>query len=401
MGGDAARLGTIVLLLVLGLFIADTGPCFSRTNEPAPVIVLAAAPTRYVIKSGDTINVLALRFKVPAAAILKANPGLHPGSLQIGKAIVIPAPGQAGPAAPEEPAAPAAATPVKPQGIELRPEKAPQATPPPAGGLKEHDLAEQPAKSPPPAAPSVPASAASRTANTPATVAPVPAAGAPKPETPPAAAPDKAAGALADNAAIPVGLDKVGERTRVAVGGQTFFADQIVPWALALGGRLVSGLILLVVGLWAVGRLTALLARIMRGSDIAPEIVSFVASLARWGLALVVCIAALGQLGFNTGSLLALFGVAGLAVSLALKDTLSNFAAGVMLLVFRYFRVGDTVSVPGTAGAAGQVVAIDICNTVIESEAGDTVIVPNAKIVGNVIVVTPAKAPPPKGKGRA
>ncbi|WP_428568841.1 MAG: mechanosensitive ion channel domain-containing protein [Solidesulfovibrio sp. DCME] len=398
MRGDAARLGTIVLLLVLGMFIADAGPCFSRTNEPAPVIVLAAAPTKYVIKSGDTINVLAQRFKVPAAAILRANPGLNPGSLQIGKAIVIPAPGQAAPAAPEEPAAPAAASPAKPQGIELRPEKAPQATPAPGGGLKEHDLAEPAAKSPSaaPAPASLPVPA--RTAA--AAVAPA-TAGAPKPDSPAAdALPGKVAAPLTEHAAAPVAVEKVGDRTRFSVGGQAFFADQIVPWALSLGSRLFSGLVLFVVGIWVVGRLTAVLARIMRGRDIAPEIVSFVASLARWGLALVVLIAALGQLGFNISSLLALFGAAGLAVSLALKDTLSNFASGVMLLLFRYFRVGDTVSVPGTAGAAGQVVAIDIFNTVIESEAGDTVIVPNAKIVGNVIVVSPAKAPPPKARGR-
>lgn len=387
MVGETLKLGLVVVLLGLGLFVADVGPCFSRTNEPAPVIVLAAGPTKHVIKSGETLNLLALRYKVPAAAILKANPGLNPAALQVGKAIVIPAPGQAAPAAPtvaEEPAAPAAA---KAPGIELRPEKAPQATQPLGAGLKEHDLAAPPAK---PTAPAVQAAAVAQPA------------ASPKPDDTTAGAVDKAAAALKDGAAaaVPVAVEKVGDRTRVAVGGQTFFADQIIPWALGVGGRLVSGLLFFLVGIWVAGRLTAILAKIMRGRDVAPEIVSFVASLTRWGLALVVLIAALGQLGLNVSSLLALFGAAGLAVSLALKDTLSNFASGVMLLLFRYFRVGDTVNVPGAVGATGVVVSIDIFNTVVESPTGDMVIVPNAKILGNVIVVTAATPSTRLPKGR-
>lgn len=388
---DALRLGMVIVLLVLGLFVADAGPCFSRVSEPAPVIVIAAGPTRYVIKSGDTINVLAQRYKVPAAAILKANPGLNPATLQIGKAIVIP--GAAAPVVdttPEEFAAP------EKDGVELRPQKAPQATQPLGAKLREHDLPPEPAKAP--ATPKPPVSPAK------AESAPAPAA---KPETPPAAKAETPAPASPQPTAVtardqtppvvPAAVETVGGRTRIAVGGQTFFADQVLPWALSLGSRLVSGLVLFLVGIWVAGRLAALLSRILRGRDIAPEIVSFASSLTRWGLALVVLIAALGQLGLNVSSLLALFGAAGLAVSLALKDTLSNFASGVMLLLFRYFRVGDVVSVPAAAGAAGVIEAIDIFNTVIRSETGDVVIVPNAKILGNVIVVTPAGPPAAKG----
>ncbi|HCR11809.1 MAG TPA: mechanosensitive ion channel, partial [Solidesulfovibrio sp.] len=214
-----------------------------------------------------------------------------------------------------------------------------------------------------------------------------------------ASALDKAAAALKENAAAaaPVAVEKVGGRTRLAVGGQTFFADQMVPWALSLGSRLVSGLLLFFAGIWVAGRLTALLSRLMRRRNVPSEIVSFVGSLVRYGLYLVVLIAALGQLGLNVSSLLALFGAAGLALSLALKDTLSNFASGVMLLLFRFFRVGDRVNVPGAAGASGVVASIDVFNTVIRSDTGDVIIVPNSKIVGNVLVVTPANGTSPKG----
>ena len=384
------------------MLLSDAGPCFSRTGEPAPVMVLAVAPTRHVIKAGDTLNALAMRYGVPAAAILRANPGLDASRLQLGKALVIPprgpaaqAPPAAVPAAEEQPPQPTAE---KPHGVELRPQSAPQATQPlPGSGIREHDLpatAAKPAAAPPPAAAAkaAPAQAPAATQSQPTPPAAASASGD-------ASALDKAAAALKDNAAaaVPVAVEKVGGRTRLAVGGQTFFADQIVPWALSLGSRLVSGLLLFFAGIWVAGRLTLLLSRIMRRRNVPSEIVSFVASLVRYGLYLVVLIAALGQFGLNVSSLLALFGAAGLAVSLALKDTLSNFASGVMLLLFRFFRVGDRVNVPGAAGASGVVASIDVFNTVIRSDTGDVIIVPNSKIVGNVIVVTSANEAPPEG----
>jgi len=396
--GDLAKYFLLTALLAGSMLLSDAGPCFSRTGAPAPVMVLAVAPTKHVIKAGDTLNALAMRYGVPAAAILRANPGLDASRLQLGKAIVIPprgpaaqAPAAAAPAAEEQPPQPTAE---KAPGVELRPQSAPQATQPlPGSGIREHDLPATTVK--PTAAP--PSGAAAKAP--PAQALPPPPAAASASGD--ASAMDKAAAALKENAAaaVPVAVDKVGGRTRLAVGGQTFFADQIVPWALSLGSRLVSGLLLFFAGIWVAGRLTALLSRIMRRRNVPSEIVSFVASLVRYGLYLVVLIAALGQFGLNVSSLLALFGAAGLAISLALKDTLSNFASGVMLLLFHFFRVGDRVNVPGAAGASGVVASIDVFNTVIHSDTGDVIIVPNSKIVGNVIVVTAAEATPPEKQG--
>ena len=146
MVGDAAKFLGLTLVLAVCLLTAEAGPCHSRASEPAPVIVLAAGPGKYVIKAGDTVNVLALRHGVPAAAILRANPGLNPARLPLGKEIIIPAatkPGTEVPAVPAVTAAPA--TPAA-GSLELRPEKAPQATPPPGSGIKSHDLADGPAK---------------------------------------------------------------------------------------------------------------------------------------------------------------------------------------------------------------------------------------------------------------
>lgn len=153
MTGDAAKFLGLILVLAACLLTAEAGPCHSRASEPAPVIVLAAGPSKHVIKAGDTINVLALRHGVPAAAILRANPGLNPARLPLGKEIIIPAAVKAGtePSGPAPAAVPPAAAPAA-GGLELRPEKAPQATPAPGSAFKSHDLPDAPARAAPPSA---------------------------------------------------------------------------------------------------------------------------------------------------------------------------------------------------------------------------------------------------------
>lgn len=386
MVGDAARFFALTAILALCVLATDAGPCFSRTESPAQVLVLAAAPVKHVIKSGDTISLLAQRYGVSAAAILKANPGLEPSRLQLGRAILIPAGGQ--PAQPAVQPNRLPGIPTLPDGppesVELRPEKAPQATQP----LQEHALTE--GKTPPASAPQSAAAKPAEAAAGPAAPAAAPEAADPATGAVKGAV-DQTVAAIKENAAatVPVAVDKVGGRTRLSVGGKAFFADQIVPLALSLGSKIISALLLFAAGVWVSGRLAALLVRVLRVRNVPQEVLSFAGSLTRYGLYLVVVIATLGQLGFNVSSLLALFGAAGLAISLALKDTLSNFASGVMLLLFRFFRVGDRVSVPGASGAAGIVTDIDVFNTVIRSDTGETIIVPNSKIAGNVIVVSP------------
>lgn len=378
MFGDVAKFVGLTAVLALCVLATDAGPCFSRTGEPAPVILLAAGPAKHVIKAGDTLNLLAQRYGVPAAAIVRANPGLDPARLQLGKEIVIPAAGRAA----AEPAAPtpAALSAPSPGGIELRPQKAPQATEPLSAAPAGRDLPDAPART----SGSEPAAPRAGTAVS----APS------EPAAPPADAAGQDAPAVRENAphgpaapVAPVLVDKVGNRTRIALGGKMFFADQILAWSLDLGSRLLSAAVLFAIGVWLAGKVGRLVGRLLTARRAPIEIVSFVGSLVRYTLYLVVLIAALGQLGFNITSLLALFGAAGLAVSLALKDTLANFASGIMLLLYRFFHVGDRVSLPALAGAAGVVEAIDVFNTTIRSDAGETVIIPNSKIAGNIIVV--------------
>ncbi len=159
---------------------------------------------------------------------------------------------------------------------------------------------------------------------------------------------------------------------------QKLIETYVIPWG-------VSGLqaiIVFVIGKWLVSRLTMLVGKALRRSKMDEMLVDFVQSLLSWALLLVVIIAALSQLGIDTTSLIALLGAAGLAIGLALKDSLSNFAAGVMLLVFRPFRIGDFVSV---AGVDGSVEKIHVFTTTILTPDNKENIIPNSAVYGGVI----------------
>jgi len=156
MSRDRGQCFVAMGLLVVCLVLGQAGPGFSLTEAPAAAMVLAAGPTKHVIKSGETVNLLAQRYGVPAAAILKANPGLNPSRLQLGKEILIPAGSQTAPVVAAPVPVPAASS---DKTIELRPEKAPQATVPLTSKLRERDLVDAPAKPAPPKLASVTPSA--------------------------------------------------------------------------------------------------------------------------------------------------------------------------------------------------------------------------------------------------
>lgn len=186
MTGDAARFWGLILFLAACLLGGQANLCHSRDATP-PALVLAAGPGKYVIKAGDTLGLLSLRYGVPTAAILKANPGLNPARLPLGKEIILPSSTKAaGEVVPAVPSAPASA-PAGSGGLELRPEKAPQATPP----LHGHDLPDSPQKNAPLSSPA----AAPRE---------LPQAGASKPSAPLAASPAGAVGGPRDVAGSPL-----------------------------------------------------------------------------------------------------------------------------------------------------------------------------------------------------
>lgn len=129
-------------------------------------------------------------------------------------------------------------------------------------------------------------------------------------------------------------------------------------------------------------------AKNMARRDSDPALVGFVSSLVRWALLAFVVIAALGQVGIQTASLVAILGAAGLAVGLALQGSLSNFAAGVLILIFKPFKIGDFVELAGTAGT---VVGIQIFTTELATPDNKQIIVPNSSAMGGIITNVSAK----------
>lgn len=129
--------------------------------------------------------------------------------------------------------------------------------------------------------------------------------------------------------------------------------------------------------------ITKLVLRALNRAQVDAILVSFLATLLNTVLLLLVVVFALSQLGVDTTSLVALIGAAGLAVGLALKDSLSHFASGVMLIIFRPFKLGDQIDV---AGVSGTVSRISIFSTHLKTGDNTLVIVPNGKVFGSTMV---------------
>lgn len=159
----------------------------------------------------------------------------------------------------------------------------------------------------------------------------------------------------------------------------TEFSQEIVlQWAINIG----TAILVFIIGRLIVGLMTRLLAHTMRRSKMDELLVNFIASIAHSVLLLFVIIAALEQLGLDTTSLVALLGAAGIAVGLALKDSLQNFSSGVMLIIFRPFKTGDYVE---AGGVAGVVEHIGIFTTNMKTPDNKQVIVPNGQIYSGTI----------------
>ena len=162
-------------------------------------------------------------------------------------------------------------------------------------------------------------------------------------------------------------------------------SNYIVPWSI----NIVLALVIFVVGRWVVHALVGLLRKGLGRANMDTILIDFIASITNAVLLLFVIIAALNQLGVNTTSLIALLGAAGLAVGLALQNSLQNFAAGVMLIIFRPFKSGDFIEAAGTTGVVEN---ITIFTTVLRTGDNREVIVPNGSIYNGTITNYSARA---------
>jgi small conductance mechanosensitive channel len=164
--------------------------------------------------------------------------------------------------------------------------------------------------------------------------------------------------------------------------------DAVWSWVSAYSINIIGAILIFIVGKWLARRITNLLTKLLEKNNVEQTLVNFMTNLIYYTLLVLVVVAAAGRLGINTTSFLTIIGAAGLAVGLALKDSLSNFAAGVMLVLFRPFTIGDVVS---TAGITAKVEKITIFNTLFCSPDNQLIIVPNNKIISDIITNINAK----------
>ena len=148
------------------------------------------------------------------------------------------------------------------------------------------------------------------------------------------------------------------------------------------GFKLVVAVIIFYVGRLVSRMLVKGLRRLLQSQQVDKILETFVCNLAYWTVMIFVIIAAISQIGIETTSLIAVMGAAGLAVGLALQGSLSNFAAGVLIVVFRPYRVGDFVE---AAGISGSVEQVQILTTVLRTGDNKQIIVPNSQIMGSII----------------
>jgi small conductance mechanosensitive channel len=149
------------------------------------------------------------------------------------------------------------------------------------------------------------------------------------------------------------------------------------------GLKIVSAVAIFVIGRWVAKGITRLIERLMVKRKVDETLVSFVSNMGYVALLAFVIIAALNKLGIQTASFIAVIGAAGLAIGLALQGSLSNFAAGILMIIFRPFKVGDYIE---GAGVAGTVEAIQIFTTQLKTPDNKTIIIPNSKISSDNIV---------------
>jgi small conductance mechanosensitive channel len=153
----------------------------------------------------------------------------------------------------------------------------------------------------------------------------------------------------------------------------------LVPWLVRIG----IALAIFIVGRWIARWLTRVVRKLMVKAGLDAMLTHFLGNIVYTILLLVAGVAALDHLGIKTTSLIAIFGAASLAIGLSLKDSLANFSSGVMIILFRPFKVGDFVEAGGVAGAVEQV---GIFATIFRTGDNREVIVPNSQIYGGTII---------------
>lgn len=161
------------------------------------------------------------------------------------------------------------------------------------------------------------------------------------------------------------------------------YTEQFVSVLVNYSPRLISSLFILFIGLYIIRLINRLIRKIMVKRDLDPTLTKFLADILLWVLRIVLFVAVIDQLGIGTSSFVAILGAMGLAVGLSLQGSLSNFAGGMLIIMFKPFRVGDYIEAQGVSGTVSE---IQIFVTKLMSTNNQVIFVPNGALSNNNII---------------
>lgn len=160
------------------------------------------------------------------------------------------------------------------------------------------------------------------------------------------------------------------------------YYDNLLDWAVVFVPKMLLAIVILFIGFWTVKKINSLIQLSLEKSKISPEISGFLGSIVEIVMKFVVILFAAGLIGFEISSLIGVLAAAGFAIGLALQGFLGNFAAGITIVFFKPYGVGDWVEV---AEKFGKVEGIQIFNTTIVTPGGKTLIIPNGQVTDGII----------------
>jgi small conductance mechanosensitive channel len=161
--------------------------------------------------------------------------------------------------------------------------------------------------------------------------------------------------------------------------GMSILNDYVIPWGI----QIIIAVAIFIIGKMIARAVADFSKKPMSKSGMDDMLVKFLSTMIYSVLLIAVVLASVDQLGINITSLLAIVGAAGLAIGLALKDSLSNFAAGVMIIIFRPFKIGDYINAGGSAGTVDE---IGLFCTLMHTPDNQRIIIPNSAVIGGTIV---------------
>lgn len=164
------------------------------------------------------------------------------------------------------------------------------------------------------------------------------------------------------------------------------WTEKIIEFVIEFGPRLVGAVLIYIIGSWVIKNLIKVLRKGMSSQDYDKSLQKFLLNLAKWALTVFLIITVISTLGVETTSLAAVIAAAGLAIGLALQGSLSNFAGGVLIIIFKPYKIGDLVEAQGVLGSVKE---IEIFTTKLITPQNKLAIVPNGAMAnGNIINYT-------------